>query len=111
MDYDKLIVNILNRICALEEQVKILNEEKKKDEIKIGTSDIERYICELKQKATIQGNEYIEIVANDIHKMLKLKHRMPMVCNAMRNVMTDKDVIIHQPPKGNSTTLKIKYFL
>lgn len=98
-------------ICVLEEQVKILTEEKKKDEIKIGTSDIERYICELKQKATIQGNEYIEIVANDIHKMLKLKYRIPMVCNAMRNVMTDKDVIIHQPPKGNSTTLKIKYFL
>lgn len=111
MDYDKLIVNILNRICVLEEQVKILTEEKKKDEIKIGTRDIERYICELKQKATIQGNEYIEIVANDIHKMLKLKHRTPMVCNAMRNVMSDKDVIIHQPPKGNSNTLKIKYFL
>lgn len=111
MDYDKIIVDMLNRICTLEEQVKVLTEEKKKNEIKIGTSDIERYISELKQEAAIQGNEYIELVANDIHKMLQLKHRIPMVCNAMRNVMSDKDVIIHQPPKGNSTTLKIKYFL
>lgn len=111
MDYDKLIVDMLNRICTLEEQVKVLTEEKRRSEIQMGTADIREYILTLKQNAAIQGNTYIEIVANDIHRMLKLKQRMPMVCNAMRQVMIDKDIIVHQPPCGNSSTLKIKYFL
>lgn len=33
------------------------------------------------------------------------------MCGAMRNAMNPGDVIVHTPPKGNSTTLGIKYKL
>ena len=111
MDYDKIIVDMLNRICVLEEQVKKLSETKQEAEMKTTTADIRKYIIGLKQVATSNGEQSIEIVANDIHKALKLKSRMKMVCNAMRQVMGDEDVILHQTPSGDSSTLKIKYFL
>ena len=111
MDYDKIIVDMLNRICILEEQVKKLTENKQENEMKVTTADIKKYITGLKQEALRNGADSIEIVSNDVHKALKLTNRMPLVCNAMRQVMTDNDVIAHQTPSGNSSTLKIKYFL
>lgn len=33
------------------------------------------------------------------------------MCGAMRKAMNSGDIIIHTPPKGNSTTLEIKYML
>ena len=111
MEYEKIIVDMLNRICVLEEQVKNLIEAKGESEMKTTTADIRKYIIGVKQGAAADGEQSIELVANDIHKALKLKSRMKMVCNAMRQVMNDDDIILHQTPSGDSSTLKIKYFL
>ena len=111
MDYDKIIIEMLNRICVLEEQVQKLSETKQENEQKITTADIRQYILDLQSEARDSGEQSLELVANDIHKALKLKSRMKMVCNAMRQVMQTEDVILHQTPSGDSSTLKIKYFL
>ena len=121
MEYEKIIVDMLNRICVLEEQVKKLSEMQSSDTksvdkqaesgAKTTTADIRKYILGLKAVANSQGEEFVEIVSNDVHRALKLTSSMPSVCNAMRQVMREGDIIVHQTPSGNSSTLKIKYFL
>ena len=36
---------------------------------------------------------------------------MESVCGAMRKAMNPGDVVVHTPPKGNSTTFEVKYKL
>lgn len=110
MDYERIILDMLNRICALEAEVNLLKSKDNNTE-KVRTSDIEKYILEFKQNLKLKGHSYVVIVANDLHKELGLKNRMPMVCNAMRKVMLKGDEILHQTESGNSSTLKIKYYL
>lgn len=111
MDNEKIIIDMLNRICILEEQVQILMSDKETTSVKIGTADVKKYISELKHEALVNGKEYLELTANDIHSKLKLKNRMPIVCNAMKQSMADKDIITHQTASGYSSTLTIKYYL
>ncbi|MCM1306502.1 MAG: hypothetical protein NC037_06565 [Bacteroides sp.] len=111
MDYDKVIIDMLNRICILEEQVKKLSEEKRENIMKTSTLDVKNYIIEFKQAAKEKGHKYIDLISNDIHNALKLKSRMPIVCNAMKQAMNDGDIIIHQTASGYSSTLTIRYFL
>lgn len=111
MDYEKVIVDLLNRICILEEKVQLLSERKKETEMKIGTADVKNYIMNLKQEAAARGEGFIELISNDIHNALKLKNRMPIVCNAMKQCMIKNDIIVHQTASGYSSTLTIKYFL
>lgn len=79
--------------------------------MKIGTADIREYILARKREAFERGDTHIVMTANDIHKALKLENRMPMVCNAMRQSMTERDTIVHQTASGYSSTVKIDYFL
>ena len=111
MDYDKIIMDMLNRICILEEQVKNLKGESNEMKKKIGTVDIKNYIDTLKQEAKDNGDAYIELISNDVHKALNLQNRMPIVCNAMRQSMSSKDIILHQTASGHSSTLKIRYII
>lgn len=112
MDYDKIIIDMLNRICILEEKIANMENNKKQEEAtKIGTSEIKSYISDLKKDACENGRKDIELLANDIHKALKLKSSMPQVCNAMRQSMNEKDEIIFQTASGNSSTFKVKYCL
>ena len=111
MDYEKVIVDMLNRICILEEKVQMLSEQKKEVTMKIGTNNVKDYIMSLKQQASIRGENFIELVSNDIHNALKLKNRMPIVCNAMKQCMRESDIIVHQTASGYSSTLTIRYFL
>ena len=108
MDYEKIILELLSRIQTLEEQVATLME-KKGD--KVTTNDIREYIKTLKFNAKSAGKNILVLTARDIHRELNLKSRFPMVCNAMRDCMTDGDIILFQPPKGNSSTLEIEYKL
>ncbi len=112
MNYEKIILELLNRIQVLEEKVDALMLEKS-DEGKttISTSDICQYIRELKRIEKNNGNTTLILVARDIHRRLNLKNRFPMVCNAMRQCMGENDTILFQPPKGNSSTLEIEYNL
>lgn len=115
MDYEKIIVELLSRIQILEEQVAFLMTDKenqqKKTEGKMTTNDIREYIKSLKQNAKNAHKNSLILTARDVHKELNLKSRYPMVCNAMRDCMGDRDIILFQPPKGNSSTLEIEYRL
>ena len=111
MDYEKIIVELLGRIQVLEEQVVSLLSEKEEanKEEKMTTKEIREYIEFLKSNAKQSGKTSLVLTARDVHGALKLKSRYPMVCNAMRHCMEENDVILFQPPKGNSSTLEIEY--
>jgi len=53
------------------------------------------------------------IRAGEFHKLVnptqKIMNRVPMVCKAMWDYFKSNDVIIHEPPSGESTTLEILY--
>ena len=115
MNYDTIIVEMLSRIQALEDKVKKLEESKdsstSKGSSKVSTCDIRDYILKLKCTAAAKGDTELILVAKDVHGALGLKKRYPMVCNAMRQVMQEGDVILYSPKSGYSSTLEIKYYL
>ena len=57
---------------------------------------------------------FVDLVAADVHRTwiggLK-PNRMPMVCNAMRQLMRPGDAILEQPPSGYGPRLRIRYYL
>ena len=115
MDYDKIIVELLSRIQTLEEKVASLMDKKEtpKEKVreKVTTENIRQYIMQLKENTKANGKNILVLTARDIHGDLNLKSRYPMVCNAMRDCMGNNDIILFQPPKGNSSTLQIEYKL
>lgn len=112
MNYDNIILELLDRIKVLEEQVKILMEKEKTAPInKISTRDIKDYINECKKIARNNGKDCLALVAGDIHREMKLKSAMPMVCNAMRQCMDIEDIVLYETASGYSSTLKIEYKL
>lgn len=124
MNYNQTIEEILACIHTLEEKVKLLsaqyssnsserneNNMEKTNAKKTRTEDIRQYISSLLEDAKAQGKPFLTLTAKEIHHELQLKNRYPMVCNAMRQTMGKDDEILFSPPKGNSSTLKIKYYL
>ena len=113
MNYEKIIVELLGRIQVLEEQVSMLMQEKKQaseqESNKITTDDIRKHILELKAATKNANKEFIILKSGDIHKALKLKNAMPQVCNAMRQAMSEGDIVLHTTPSGNSSTIEIQY--
>ena len=98
MNYDTVIVELLSRIQALEEQVVELRNERRKETekkiIKVTTSDIRQFIEGMINEAAKKGEDSITLKALDIHNAMKLTSRYPMVCNAMRQCMKDDDQVI-----------------
>ena len=123
MNYEKVIVELLSRIQTLEEKVDLLmsnqskeNTEKTHDEIvanvvKVKTKDIRDYIEAQKEEARSRGEEFIVLRASNLHRINKLRNGMPMVCNAMRQCMSENDIVLHETPSGYSSSLEIKYLL
>jgi hypothetical protein len=72
---------------------------------------IRQHIINKKIAAREEGKTSITIVARDIHNEMNLKNSYPSVCNAMRQCMSGKDIIVRTPPKGNSSTFEVEYFL
>ena len=110
MDYDRIIIELLNRISVLEEKVQAL-EKNVSSTKQPGTAEIKAYIEEKKSSAKKEGKPYMCLVANDIHKALHLSSRIPTVCNAMTQCMKDGDEVIRKTASGFSTTFEIKYYL
>lgn len=79
------------------------------EDIRITMADIRAYIEDKKAQARAEGRAELTLKANDIHKALQLKNRMPMVCNAMRQCMGESDAVLHDTASGYSSTLKIRY--
>ena len=123
MNYEKVIIELLSRIQTLEEKVDLLmsnqseeNTVKTHDDnvtgvVKVKTKDIRDYIEAQKEEAKSRGEEFIVLRASDLHRINKLKNSMPMVCNAMRQCMGEKDIVLHETPSGYSSSLEIKYML
>ncbi len=114
MNYDKIILELLDRIKVLEEQVALLMEKEQKNKEmtnKISTGNIRDYIEERKNIARNSGDSVLVLVAGNIHREKKLKSAMPMVCNAMRQCMGSEDKVLYETASGYSSTLKIEYKL
>lgn len=123
MNYEKVIVELLSRIQNLEEKVDMLmndktletepksQEDTDKSIVKIKTKDIREYIESRKAVAKNSGEEFVVLRASDLHRNIRLKNSMPMVCNAMRQCMGENDIVLHETPSGYSSSLEIKYFL
>lgn len=112
MEYEKIILEMLSRIKVLEEEIAVLkgcNDAPCKNQT--STADIKLYIKEKKTEAKNNGEEVLIIKANDLHKELKLKSRMPAVCNAMKQAMEINDVVLHETPSGFSSTYTVEYKL
>lgn len=112
MNYDKIILELLDRIKVLEEQVAALMDKKQKSSPsvkKASTGDIRAYIDERKMRAKNQNESILVLVAGDIHKEMQLTSSMPMVCNAMRQCMGVEDKVLYETASGYSSTLKIAY--
>ena len=112
MEYEKIILDLIMRVDALEEEVaKLKNSAIDKNSKQPGTQQITEYIYSLFNQEKEKGNSYIVIKANDIHKQLKLTSRMPAVCNVMKRCMRLGDEVLHETPSGFSSTFEVKYYL
>lgn len=66
-------------------------------------------------KAIMEDADDVTITAGKLHKFANIytncQNRMPMCCEAMKNVMLPDDEILSEPPSGQSSTVSIKYKL
>jgi len=123
MNYDSIIIEMLSRIQKLELEIADLKEKLGMEllsdnagaddeaERRFTTKDIKEFVEGLKDAAKENGQKTLTLISGDIHKLLKLKRAMPMVCNAMRQAMREDDEVLHETPSGQSSTLEIKYEL
>lgn len=118
MNYDTIILELLTRIQALEEQVAALSvqmgsstEPLPRPAVKAGTKELRVYIETLKRAASERGESSLVLRAGVIHKEKGLKNSMPIVCNAMRQCMEAGDKVLYEPPSGYSSALEIRYLL
>ena len=121
MDYDRVILELFDRIKILEEKVNKLTNENdasirvnhyEREPEKVNYTQLAKnYIENLKNEARDKGEEFVILVASDIQKAIGLKNRPVIICNAMQQCMNENDEILHDTPSGYSTTKKIKYYL
>lgn len=103
-------VDLLMRNHAQENKVKA-HEKIVANVVKVKTKDIREYIEAQKEEARSRGEEFIVLRASNIHRINKLRNSMPMVCNAMRQCMSNNDIVLHETPSGYSSSLEIRYML
>ena len=112
MEYEKIILELILRVETLEEKVDhLLNEKEEHPHKQSGTAEIKRYIMGLKRNASESGLSHLAVKANDVHKAMGLKSRMPAVCNAMKQCMKEGDLILHETASGFSSTFEVEYKL
>ncbi len=112
MEYEKIILELLMRVKILEEKVALLSSQNAAPSPKqAGTAEIKAYITSLKQGSKERGLSSLVIKANDIHKAMGLKSRMPAVCNAMKQCMKAGDLVLNETASGFSSTYTIQYIV
>ncbi len=80
----------------------------KRPDTKVGTFEITTHIQDIILKST---EEYVTILASDIHEQLNLFQRMPSVCKVMKKMkdLDNDSVILSDPEKLMTSKLTIKY--
>lgn len=67
-------------------------------------------IFEIAEKVKLSG---IILKSGNLHRLVGgypgSNHRMPMCCNAMRQMMKPDDEILYEPPSGRGASLEILY--
>ena len=118
MNYERVILELLERIQVLEEKVAILEDNNSNiitsnslPQKKSLVSMAKDYIINQKQLAKQNGLSEITLLCNDIQKALGVTNRTPSICAAMYDCMSTNDEIIYNPPSGKSTAVKIKYYI
>ena len=118
MNYERIILELLERIQILEEKVANLEqnnicsiESKYLPEKESLVSKAKDYIINQKQLAKQDGLSEIILICNDVQKALGVTNRTPSICTAMYDCMSMNDEILFAPPSGKSTTVKIKYYI
>lgn len=94
---------------SIQNKNKIKNKKSRKDK------EIE-YISKFIISKLLQGKkdnkEYLDMVSGDISRELGYsKANNYKVCQAMINMLSKEDIIIHNTPSGKSSILKIRYFI
>lgn len=116
MEYEKLFLQLLERVTILEEKVKIVEENKTNNIVTTKpqrgtyTSQVKDYINNKIMEAKQEGANFIILTSYDIAKNINLRNRFPLICNAMKS-NEFKYEILSETPSGYSSTLKIKYFI
>jgi hypothetical protein len=122
MNYDRVIIDLLDRVAKLEDEVRKLKGETDKitlnkdisnygEKPKSYTQGVIDYLEALINKAKENGEDYIDIVSYELQKAVGLKNRIPLICNAMRKVMRDYEYeILADTPSQNSSTFKVRFF-
>lgn len=125
MEYEKLLLDLLQKVSILEEKVasleKLINEDNidsksiTKPEHGSYTSMVKEYIKKQIYKAKENGLDSITLVSGEIQKAVGLKNRLPLICNAMRSVMKElnefESIVVYESPSGLSSTLEVKWIL
>ena len=117
MNYERIILELMERIQILEEKVAALEghsapSAQPEPEQKSGiTARARAYIAAAKSAARAEGKSELILVCNDIQRILDVTNRAPAVCTAMYDMMEPGDKVLFAPPSGKSTTVKILYYL
>lgn len=115
MEYEKIILNLLERVALLEEKIEELEKDndspikKEKPERGTYTERVISYINEQINEAKENGLKSITLISGNVQKSVGLKNRLPLICNAMRKCMDENAIIIHETPSGQSSTFAIKW--
>ena len=124
MNYDRVIVELLDRVAKIEDEVRKLKGEtdtvtvtlntdisKYGEKTKSYTQGVIDYLEALIKKAKEDGKEHLDVVSYDLQKAVGLKNRIPLICNAMRKVMREYEFeILADTPSQNSSTFKVRFF-
>ena len=112
MNYEKIILELLDRIKTLEERVAVLEARNQDSSEKVNlTAKARDYILQQKQLARQAGRNEVILVCNDIQKAIGVTNRAPAVCSAMYACMAAVDEVLSAPPSGKSTTVRIRYYV
>ena len=130
MNYDRIILELLDRVSKLEDEVKKLKGENPKQEMHDESKDEEtewnacanrretytdkacNVIYKKIEEANSKDEEYVDIVSNDLQHAIGLKNRIPLCCNAMRKVAQFyKTKVLVDTPSHNSSTYTIRYWV
>ena len=127
MNYDRIILEMLERISKLEDEVRVLKGQNPSTDLHVDTlnQDVElgsrpesytdkacSIIENAIRKARQEGKEYVDVISNDLQHAVGLKNRIPLCCNAMRKVAEQyRTEVIKDTPSHNSSTYTIRYYL